>query len=141
MPETHLIPLVLQAIQGKRPNISIFGTDYPTKDGTCVRDYIHVRDLADAHILALKRLLAGEKSEAFNLGNGRGYSVREIINCARAVTGRPIATEEAPRRRGDPEILVGDTEKAVRELGWKPRFADLETIVCTAWEWEKSRNS
>ena len=147
-PETHLIPLVLQTAldeekdgQGEKKTVHVFGTDYNTRDGTCIRDYIHVCDLADAHILALQRLLAGEKSEAFNLGNGRGYSVREVIDCARAVTGRPIAVREAPRRPGDPDALVGDAAKAMHELGWRPRFADLASIMHTAWEWEQHRSA
>ena len=138
-PETHLIPLVLRAALDEKRTVDILGTDYNTRDGTCVRDYIHVCDLADAHILALERMLAGATSGAFNLGNGQGYSVREVIDCARAVTKRPIAAREAPRRPGDPDVLVGDAEKAGRELGWKPRFADLETIIRTAWEWEQWR--
>jgi len=139
-PETHLIPLVLQAALNETKTVHILGTDYDTRDGTCIRDYIHVCDLADAHVLALERMLAVEKSGVFNLGNGQGYSVREVIDCARAVTGRPIAVREAPRRPGDPDILVGNAEKAMRELNWKPRFADLETIVRTAWDWELSRS-
>jgi len=138
-PETHLIPLVLQAALDAEKIVRIFGTDYNTRDGTCLRDYIHVCDLADAHILALERLLAGEGSDVFNLGNGQGYSVREVIDCARAVTGRPIAVREAPRRPGDPDVLVGDAGKAIRELGWQPRFANLESIIRTAWEWEQCR--
>jgi UDP-glucose 4-epimerase len=140
-PETHLIPLVLQAALDQKREIRIFGTDYDTPDGTCIRDYIHVCDLAQAHILALERLLAGEKSCAFNLGNGRGYSVREVITCAGSVSGRDIAVKEASRRRGDPARLVGDAQKAVAELGWKPRYADLETIIRTAWEWEQLLHS
>jgi UDP-glucose 4-epimerase len=139
-PETHLIPLVLQAAlyeKDEKREVRIFGTDYETRDGTCIRDYIHVCDLADAHILALERLFAGEGSSAFNLGNGQGYSVREVIDCALAVTGRNIAVQEAPRRPGDPPSLVGDARKALRELGWKPKFAELDAIVRTAWEWEK----
>jgi UDP-glucose 4-epimerase len=139
-PETHLIPLVLQAaldVKGEKKEIRIFGTDYETQDGTCIRDYIHVCDLANAHILALERLLAGEGSCVFNLGNGRGYSVREVIDCAREVTGREIAVQEAPRRPGDPAILVGDAGKALHELGWRPKFAELENIVRTAWAWEQ----
>ena len=138
-PETHLIPLVLQAALDEQKTVSILGTDYNTRDGTCIRDYIHVCDLADAHILALERLLAGEKSASFNLGNGQGYSVREVLDCARAVTGRPIADREAPRRPGDPDALVGDATKAMHELGWKPQYADLESIVRTAWEWEQRK--
>ena len=138
-PETHLIPLVLQAALDEKKAISIFGTDYETKDGTCIRDYIHVCDLADAHILALERLFSGEASCVFNLGNGRGYSVREVIDCARAVTGREIAVQEAPRRPGDSPSLVGDAGKALHELGWKPRFSELDAIVRTAWAWEQGR--
>ena len=137
-PETHLVPLVLQAALDDTKAIDIFGTDYETRDGTCIRDYIHVCDLADAHLLALQRLFAGEASSVFNLGNGQGYSVREVIDCARKVTGREIAVREAPRRPGDPPVLVGDARKAAHELGWKPRFADLESIIRTAWEWEQS---
>jgi UDP-glucose 4-epimerase len=136
-PETHLIPLVLQAALDPVKTVRIFGTDYATRDGSCIRDYIHVRDLAEAHILALERLLAGEPDAAFNLGNGRGYSVREVLACAGKVTGLPIAVVEAPRRPGDSDTLVADAEKALTELGWKPKFADLESIVSTAWEWEK----
>ncbi|MCL1985608.1 MAG: UDP-glucose 4-epimerase GalE [Betaproteobacteria bacterium] len=138
-PETHLIPLVLQAALDERKTIGIFGTDYETRDGTCIRDYIHVHDLAQAHILALERLFSGEGSSVFNLGNGQGYSVREVIDCAGSVTGEKIAVKEAPRRPGDPPILVGDARKALHELGWKPQFAQLDVIVRTAWEWEKGR--
>ncbi len=139
-PETHLIPLVLQAALDPAKSIKVFGDDYPTPDGTCVRDYIHVCDLADAHALALERLLCGKPSIACNLGNGNGYSVKELIECARKVTGRPIKMEIAPRRPGDPPQLVGDAAKAKNELGWKPKFADLETIIKTAWDWEQKRN-
>lgn len=138
-PETHLIPLVLRAALDPAGTVRVFGTDYPTRDGSCVRDYIHVSDLARAHILALERLLAGEPGDVFNLGNGRGYSVREVVACAEKVTGLPIAVEQAPRRPGDPDTLVGDAGKAAAELGWQPEYADLESIVATAWEWEKSR--
>ena len=138
-PETHLIPLVLQAALDERKTIGIFGTDYETRDGTCIRDYIHVHDLAQAHILALERLFSGEGSSVFNLGNGQGYSVREVIDCARGVSGEKIAVKEAPRRPGDPPILVGDAQKAAHELGWKPKFAQLDVIVRTAWEWEQGR--
>ena len=140
-PETHLIPLVLQAAKDPRREISIFGTDYDTPDGTCIRDYIHVCDLADAHILALERLLAGGGSCAFNLGNGQGYSVREVIACAKKISGLPITVKEAPRRMGDPARLVGDARKAIAELGWKPSYADLADIVRTAWEWEQLRDT
>ncbi|MDR2161690.1 MAG: UDP-glucose 4-epimerase GalE [Desulfovibrio sp.] len=138
-PETHLIPLALQASLDPARPLRLFGADYATQDGSCVRDYIHVCDLAEAHILALEWLLAGGKSAAFNLGNGRGYSVREVLACAAKVTGLPPAVEEAPRRPGDPDVLVGDAGRAMAELGWKPVRADLEQIVGSAWEWELSR--
>ena len=137
-PETHLIPLILQAAGNPQKEIQIFGTDYETKDGTCIRDYIHVCDLAEAHVLAMERLAAGEESGAYNLGNGAGYSVKEIIECAQKVTGLPVRVSEAPRRAGDLPVLVGDAKKATTELGWKPNYTDLEVIVRTAWEWEKS---
>ncbi len=136
-PETHLIPLVLRAALDPSRSIRIFGTDYPTPDGTCIRDYIHICDLAEAHLLALKRLDAGLPSEVFNLGNGKGHSVREVIDCARLVSGRPIAVEECPRRRGDPPKLVGSSERACAELGWRPQFSDLRSIMETAWNWER----
>ncbi len=139
-PETHLIPLVLQAALYPERNITILGTDYPTKDGSCIRDYIHVCDLADAHILALQRLWAGEKSTVFNLGNGHGYSVREVIETARTVTEQPIHVVESARREGDPPALVGDAQRAIHELGWHARFADLATILKTAWDWEVRRS-
>jgi len=136
-PETHLIPLVLQAAAGLRPAVTIFGTDYPTPDGTCVRDYIHVSDLAAAHGLALEHLATGGRSaEAYNLGcGGSGYSVRQVIETARQVTGRPIAVREGPRRPGDPATLVASSERARRELGWMPNHQDLHEIVRSAWEW------
>ena len=137
-PETHLIPLVLDAAQGKRPAISVFGTDYPTPDGTCLRDYIHVNDLAQAHHLALEYLGQGGASTAFNLGNGNGHSVNEIIDCARRVTGREIAVRYEGRRAGDPPALVGSAERARRELGWQPAFGDIDTIVGTAWKWHRT---
>lgn len=135
-PETHLIPLILQVAAGTRQHISIFGTDYPTPDGTCIRDYIHVLDLADAHVLALEALDKQSKL-IFNLGNGRGFSVREVIEAAREVTGHPIPAVESPRRPGDPAVLVASSEKIMRELGWKPKYADLKTIIRTAWEWHQ----
>ena len=134
-PETHLIPLVLDAAAGKRPHITVFGSDYPTPDGTCIRDYIHVSDLADAHVLALHALLEGAATTAYNLGNGKGFSVREVIDCAQRVTGREIAISEGERRPGDPPVLVGDATRIRRELGWSPRLADLDTIIATAWRW------
>ena len=138
-PETHLIPLALQAAGGKRSGIAIFGTDYPTRDGTCVRDYIHVTDLARAHVLALQHLESGGASEAFNLGNGSGFSVREVIDAAQRVTGRKIAATAAPRRPGDPPTLVGSSAKAQRVLGWTPRYASLEVILESAWKWHGAR--
>ena len=136
-PETHLIPLVLQVASGRRPAVSIFGTDYPTPDGTCVRDYIHVDDLCQAHLLALEALTANERSASYNLGNNQGFSVRAIIEAAEQVTGKRIAVTEAPRRAGDPAVLVADSKKAMAELGWRPRYNDLNTIVRHAWGWEQ----
>jgi len=138
-PETHLIPLVLEVARGRRPHIAVFGTDYPTPDGTCLRDYIHVTDLAEAHVLALEHLLGGGDSRCYNLGNGMGYSVRQVIDEARRLTGHPIRALEAKRRWGDPAVLVGSSEKIQQELGWKPRYAGLETILETAWRWHRSR--
>jgi len=137
-PESHLIPLTLQVALGKRQNIKIFGTDYPTPDGTCVRDYIHVLDLAEAHILVLEALKTKDRLK-YNLGNGRGFSVREVIDTARRVTGHSIPAEETARRDGDPAVLVASSEKIRLELGWRPRFPELETIVRTAWHWHQSR--
>lgn len=134
-PETHLIPIVLQVALGKRAHVQIYGDDYPTRDGTCVRDYIHVVDLAQAHILALRALDQG--SCVYNLGNGRGFTVREVIETARRVTGHPIPAVVGPRRPGDPAELVAASDKIARELGWTPRFPDLETIIGTAWEWHR----
>lgn len=138
-PETHLIPLVLKAAKGEREDVKIFGTDYPTKDGTCVRDYIHVDDLAEAHVLALEYLIEGGESEVFNCGYGRGFSVREVIDVAKKVTGRYFKVEEVERRPGDPAVLVADSSKLKSKLDWKPRFDDLEYIVETAWNWELNR--
>jgi UDP-glucose 4-epimerase len=138
-PETHLIPLVLDVALGKRPYISIFGDDYDTPDGTCIRDYIHVSDLADAHVLGVEYLLAGGESTAINLGNGRGFSVKEVIAVAERVTGAKIPVQMASRRAGDPPVLVGSSEKARQLLGWKPQFADLETIIAHAWAWHTTR--
>lgn len=137
-PESHLIPLVLQVALGQRDCIHIFGDDYPTEDGTCIRDYIHIHDLAEAHLLALQRLMDGKGGGAYNLGNGTGYSVRQLIETARKVTGRPISETIADRRPGDAAILVGSSEKALKELGWKPRYADLNQIVETAWRWHRT---
>ena len=136
-PETHLIPLVLQAASGRRPSITVFGTDYPTPDGTCVRDYIHVVDLCQAHLLALEKLTRDDRSNAFNLGNNRGFSVKDIIQVAERVTGRKIPVTVGARRAGDPAVLVADSAKAVEQLGWRPRYQDLETIVRHAWAWER----
>jgi UDP-glucose 4-epimerase len=139
-PETHLIPLTLFAALGKRHSISIFGTDYPTPDGTCVRDYIHVLDLADAHVLGFKYLLQGGKSETFNLGNGSGFSVKEVIDTAREVTGREIKAVECDRRPGDPPSLVGTSEKARQMLGWSPEHSELREIITHAWRWHQRRH-
>ena len=136
-PETHLIPIILQVPLGQRAAVSVFGDDYPTQDGTCVRDYIHVTDLAQAHILALDYLLEGGANDVFNLGNGVGFTVREVIDVARRVTGHPIPAETAPRRAGDPAQLVASSDKAKSILGWKPRYDDLETIVSSAWAWHR----
>jgi UDP-glucose 4-epimerase len=139
-PESHLIPLVLDVALGRRQSIKIFGDDYPTPDGTCIRDYIHVSDLADAHLLALKALetdTAAKQRLIFNLGNGKGFSVREVIESARRVTGHPIPAEVCPRRPGDPAVLVASSEKAIRELGWKPHYTELDEIVRTAWVWHQ----
>lgn len=138
-PETHLIPLVLDAALGRRPHITIFGDDYPTRDGTCVRDYIHVTDLADAHIKALEYLSKGGHTTAFNLGNGIGYTVKEVIDSARKITGREIKTVVGKRRAGDPPSLVGSSERARKELGWRPEFGDIDTIVSHAWSWHTHR--
>lgn len=140
-PETHLIPLVLQAASGRRPAITVFGTDYDTPDGTCIRDYIHVDDLCDAHLLALRRLWAGGGSAAYNLGNGNGFSVQEVIDTARRVTGRDIPVDYGARRAGDPARLVADAGRAREELGWRPRFDDLATIIDHAWRWESRARS
>lgn len=137
-PETHLIPLILQVPNGKREAISIFGTNYDTKDGTCVRDYIHVTDLAQAHILAVKYLMEGNESNIFNLGNGVGFTVKEVIETARKVTGKPIKAVEEGRRAGDPAVLIASSEKAKNILGWKPEHADLEEIIASAWKWHSS---
>lgn len=137
-PESHLIPLVLQVALGQRESISIFGTDYPTPDGTCIRDYIHVEDLASAHVLALKTLDDVGGTHHYNLGAGEGYSVREVIEMAREVTGHPIPAVETPRRPGDAARLVANSTKASQELGWEPRQSDLRTIVETAWTWHQA---
>ena len=137
-PESHLIPLVLQVPNGKRESVSIYGTDYDTPDGTCIRDYIHVTDLAQAHILAVEYLARGGKSDIFNLGNGVGYSVREVIETARSVTGHPIPAIEVPRRAGDPARLVASGEKAKKVLGWEPEIKQLDDIIASAWKWHST---
>lgn len=137
-PESHLIPLILDVALGRRASIRIYGDDYSTPDGTCVRDYIHVSDLAEAHLLALEKL-ESEGRLIYNLGNGQGFSVREVIESARRVTGHAIPAELHPRRAGDPAVLVASSEKAIRELGWKPRYTELDDIVRTAWEWHQKR--
>lgn len=136
-PETHLIPLVLDAASEKRESIQVFGTDYPTRDGTCIRDYIHVYDLATAHLLAMEYLKNGGESDCFNLGNTEGTSVLEVIDAAKRVTGANFRVEYAPRRQGDPPILVGDNTKAKLVLGWRPLYGDIETIVAHAWYWHQ----
>ena len=137
-PESHLIPLVLDVALGRRQSIRIYGDDYPTADGTCIRDYIHVTDLADAHLLAFEALASHDRL-IYNLGNGKGFSVREVIESARRVTGHPIPAEIHPRRAGDPAVLVASSQKAIRELGWNPRYAQLEAIIRTAWQWHQKR--
>lgn len=141
-PESHLIPLILDVALGRRKSIRIYGDDYPTPDGTCIRDYIHVSDLADAHLLALQALetdAAAKTRLIYNLGNGKGFSVSEVIESARRVTGHPIPTELHPRRAGDPAVLVASSEKAMHDLGWKPRYTQLDDIIRTAWVWHQKR--
>ena len=137
-PETHLIPLILQVPLGQREAISIYGDDYPTADGTCIRDYIHVTDLAQAHILAVEYLMKGNDSSIFNLGNGIGFTVKEVIDTARKVTGHPIPATVTPRRAGDPAQLIASSEKAKTVLGWNPQHADLEEIISSAWKWHST---
>lgn len=134
-PESHLIPLLLKVANGQRENIKIFGNDYPTPDGTCLRDYVHVNDLAAAHLLALRHIVAQGGAATYNLGNSRGYSVMELLEVARCVTGHPIPAVIEARRQGDPAVLVADSGKIRRELGWQPRFEKIEEIVRTAWRW------
>ena len=136
VPETHLIPLILQAASGRRQDIKVFGDDYATDDGTCVRDYIHINDLCDAHSLALHRMIETDKSARYNLGNGKGFSVKQVIDVAREVSGNDFKVSIEPRRAGDPAVLVADSTLAQKELNWQPRFAELEDIVKTAWQWE-----
>jgi len=137
-PETHLIPLILQVPNGQREHIAIYGSDYPTEDGTCIRDYIHVTDLAMAHILAVEYLMKGNESNIFNLGNGVGFSVKEVIDVAREVSSHPIPVKTDERRAGDPAVLIASSEKAKNILGWKPQYQDLSTIIQTAWNWHKN---
>ncbi len=139
-PETHLIPLALLTALGKRDHLSIFGMDYDTPDGTALRDYIHVSDLAIAHVLGLEYLFKHNQSQVFNLGNGNGFSVKEVIDTSRRVTGREITAIESPRRAGDAPILVGSSAKAMQVLGWQPQYADLEVIICHAWQWHQQRH-
>lgn len=136
-PETHLIPLVLQVANGKRERITVYGQDYPTPDGTCIRDYIHVLDLAEAHLLALQYLWQGGESGPFNLGNGQGFSVQEVIDCARAVTEQPLPVELGERRPGDPARLVAAADKARKLLGWQPRHPELAEMIASAWNWHR----
>ena len=136
-PETHLIPIVLQVALGQRPYVQIYGDDYPTEDGTAIRDYIHVIDLSQAHLLALKWLAEGGESHIFNLGNGAGFSVKEVIDTARQVTGHPIPAQAAPRRAGDPPVLVAASEEIINKLGWQPKYPALADIISTAWDWHQ----
>ena len=140
-PETHLIPLILQAASGRRSHVTVFGTDYPTEDGTCVRDYIHVEDLAQAHWLALRYLDNYDSSAAFNLGNGSGYSIRQVINTVRAVTGRDFRVDFGARRDGDPSVLVADSRLARQKLNWNPQYSSLDDIIQHAWAWERKHHS
>jgi UDP-glucose 4-epimerase len=135
-PETHLIPLILQAASGRREDIKVFGNDYPTEDGTCVRDYIHINDLCKAHLLAMKQMQASGKSARYNLGNGTGFSVQQVIDTTRRVTGRDFKVTYDKRRPGDPAVLVADSTLAKKELGWQPEHPDLDSIIATAWAWE-----
>jgi UDP-glucose 4-epimerase len=139
-PETHLIPIILQTAAGKRSSVSIFGSDYNTLDGTCIRDYIHVSDLAQAHVLGLIYLLQHQSSQIFNLGNGQGFSVKQVIDMAKQVTNQKIMIKNCSRRIGDPPILIGSSRKAYKVIGWKPTYADLETIIKHAWSWYQYRH-
>ena len=138
-PETHLIPIILQVANGKRPKINVFGDDYSTKDGTCIRDYIHVLDLCEAHVLALEYLINGNPSDNFNLGSGEGFSVLEMIEAARRVTGHSIPAEIAPRRAGDPAVLIANSDKARKVLGWNPKRENIEVMIRDAWCWEQNK--
>jgi UDP-glucose 4-epimerase len=137
-PETHLIPIVLQTALGIRDKIYIFGDDYPTRDGSCIRDYIHVNDLAAAHVLAVEALAEGKESSIYNLGNGEGYSVKEVIDTVKEVTGRDFEVEVSERRAGDPAVLIASSDKIQQELNWEPEYPELEKIISTAWKWHKS---
>ncbi len=139
MPETHLIPLILRAAIDPDYAITVFGEDYPTPDGTCIRDYIHVYDLADAHVLALEKLLSGSESSIYNLGNGTGFSVKEVIDSAKRITGKDFAVKSGPRRDGDPAVLVASSDKARKDLGWIPQYPHIDSIVSSAWNWEKQQ--
>lgn len=136
-PETHLIPIILKTAMGQREFLSVYGDDYPTRDGTCVRDYIHVEDLAQAHLLALESLLAGGAGGKYNLGNGDGFTVQEVLDRTRRITGEAIPTRIEARRPGDVPVLIGSSEKAIQELGWRPEFSDLDVIIKTAWDWQR----
>ena len=140
-PESHLIPLILDVALGRRENIKIYGTDYDTPDGTCIRDYIHVADLAEAHMLALDALApgSGHSRLIYNLGNGKGFSVREVVDSVKRVTGRPVPVQELPRRAGDPAILIASAAAIEKDLGWKPRHSELDSIIASAWEWHQQR--
>ncbi len=137
-PESHLIPIIMQVLNGKREKLGIFGDDYPTPDGTCIRDYIHITDLADAHIKALESLKSGASSNAYNLGNGNGFSVKEVVETVEKVVGKPVKREIVPRRAGDPAVLVASSDKIKKELGWKPEYDSLEKIVASAWKWHST---
>jgi len=139
VPETHLIPLVIRAVLDPQYTVTIFGTDYNTPDGTCIRDYIHVTDLGDAHILALEKLLESDSSDVFNLGNGKGFSVKEVIDSVRRITGKEFSVKEGGRRPGDPAILVASSQKAMHTLHWQPVYTDIDSIVASAWNWEKQQ--
>lgn len=138
IPETHILPLALKTALGKQKSFSLYGTDYPTDDGSCMRDYIHLEDLCDAHILAVERLVNGHKSDAYNIGTGQGISNKEVIARIQRVTGVDFSVDEKPRRPGDPAVLVADSTRLQKELGWKPKFSDIQTIVESAWKWHKS---
>ena len=135
-PETHLIPIILQAANHRRDHVSIYGDDYNTPDGTCIRDYVHVCDLVQAHSLALQQLMTTQKSTAYNLGNGEGFSVKQVIDTAKKVTGKDFSVKTAARRPGDPPILVADSSQAIQDLGWQPQYPDLTSIIQHAWQWE-----